>query len=161
MRKRPGTSAANGRTGKNEKGAPSGGASGLAATPKGPPGRGPRPARRARALRCKKYHEARGRRDPGLRRDTGDWKSRCPGWTLDPVLRDRLLAEALEDPDGGVDSKGRPKRLWNALDGWYFVGVSTNEPTPAYNCYPEVPATGLLEELVKRAERTVEEFSAA
>jgi hypothetical protein len=76
-------------------------------------------------------------------------------------LRDRLLAEALEDPDGGVDSKGRPKRLWNALDGWYFVGVSTNEPTPAYNCYPEVPATGLLEELVKRAERTVEEFSAA
>ncbi|MDI7267317.1 MAG: hypothetical protein QME96_04935 [Myxococcota bacterium] len=76
-------------------------------------------------------------------------------------MRGKLLAEALEEPEGGVDSRGWPKRLWNALDGWYFVGVSTNEPKPAYNCYPEVPATSLLEELAKRAERTVEEFSAA
>jgi len=39
----------------------------------------------------------------------------------------------------------------------YFL---TNEPELVYNCYPEVPATGLVDELMRRAERTVEAFSA-
>jgi len=113
-----------------------------------------------RVVRCKRYHEPRGTRDAGLLRGTGDAKSRCPGWLVDATLQRKLLDEAIVDPEGGMDSRGRPKRLWNALDGWYFVGVSTNEPEPAYNCYPEVPATVLLEELSRRAERTVEELAA-
>jgi hypothetical protein len=49
---------------------------------------------------------------------------------------------------------GRPKRLWNAVNGWYFVAVSTNEPSAAYNCYPEEPSAH-LDELAARAERSV------
>lgn len=159
MMMRPRTDAREARGGKAGRVLPSGGNS-RTAGPSQSRSRASPAGGRARGLRCKRYHEPRGRRDPGLRRGTGDWKSRCPGWTLDPALRERLLVEAIEDPDGGADSMGRPKRLWNALAGWYFVGVSTNEAKPAYNCYPEVPATTLLEELVRRAERTVEEFSA-
>jgi hypothetical protein len=49
---------------------------------------------------------------------------------------------------------GRPKRLWNAVNGWYFVAVSTNERDAAYNCYPEEPSAR-LDELAVRAERSV------
>jgi hypothetical protein len=42
--------------------------------------------------------------------------------------------------------------------GWYFVGVSTNEAQAAYNCYPEVPATSVRGELLRRVERTVEDI---
>lgn len=113
-----------------------------------------------RLVRCKKYHEDHGAEDPGLRRDAGDTKSRCPGWTRDAQLRQTLLESALvEDPDD-TDSMGRPRRLWNALNGWYFVAISTNEPVPGYNCYPEVPATRLKAHLDRLAERTIEEVMA-
>lgn len=68
------------------------------------------------------------------------------------------MTTALPDPDGGTDSFGRPKRVWNAVAGATFVGVSTNEQDPAYNCYPEVPATALAHELAERAERSVEDI---
>jgi hypothetical protein len=110
-----------------------------------------------RVLRCKSYHEVLRRDDPGLQRSAGDRKSRCPGWLGDATLRRRLLAEALVDPEGGEDMHGRPKRLWNALGGWYFVGVSTNEQESAYNCYPEEPSA-LLPELEVRADRSVEDI---
>jgi hypothetical protein len=71
-------------------------------------------------------------------------------------LKQRLLDEALADPNGGEDSNGRPKRLWNAINGWYFVGVSTNEEVEAYNCYPEEPSA-CLAELEARAEHTVDD----
>lgn len=112
----------------------------------------------ARQVRCKTYHRPHGSRDAGLERTKGDHKSRCPGWLSDALLRQRLLSEALEDPEGGTDMKGRPKRLWNAVAGWTFVGVSSNEPVPAYNCYPEVPLTVLAEELAIRAERGLEDL---
>ena len=51
---------------------------------------------------------------------------------------------------------GHPRRLWNAVNNHYFVGVSTNEQQPSYNCYPEVPTT-LLEDLARRAARSLED----
>jgi len=72
-------------------------------------------------------------------------------------VRQRLLDEALVDPDAGEDSMGHPKRLWNAINGWYFVGVSTNEQQPSYNCYPETPSA-LLDELSTRAQRSIEDL---
>jgi hypothetical protein len=104
--------------------------------------------------RCKTYHRALRAASPGSQRTIGDQKSRCPGWADNDTLKQRLLDEALPDPDGVKDSNGRPKRLWNAINGWYFVGVSTNEAVEAYNCYPEEPSARLAE-LEARAERTV------
>ena len=76
----------------------------------------------------------------------------------DVKLRQRLIEDALIDPDGQLDWKGRPKRLWNAINGWTFVGVATGETELAYNCYPETPATDLLEELARRAERSIDDL---
>jgi hypothetical protein len=109
------------------------------------------------AVRCKRYHRPRDKDDTGLQRTTADKKSRCPAWLGSAPIRQRLLDEALVDPLGGEDTFGRPKRLWNAVSGWYFVGVSTNENTPAYNCYPEEPAA-LLDQLDARAARTLEDL---
>src|SRR2546427_10665460 len=106
-----------------------------------------------RILRCKPYHNARGRHDPGLLRSGHDQKSRCPGWASDPQLRQKLLDDAIPDPDAGLDWAGHPQRLWNAVNSWYFVGVSTGEQVPAYNCYPDVPATVLQRTLIERARR--------
>jgi hypothetical protein len=109
-----------------------------------------------RVVRCKRYHDVLRKDDPGQQRFVGDRKSKCPGWLGDPALRGRLLADALVESDAGQDLHGRPKRLWNAIGGWYFVGVSTNEQEAAYNCYPEEPSV-FLPELQARAERSVEE----
>ncbi len=113
----------------------------------------------SRVLRCKKYHEPQDKLDRGyLHERYSTKKSRCPGWLKDEVFRHHLLDGALVDPDAGKDSFGNPKRVWNAVSGWFFVGVSTNEQVPSYNCYPEVPASALLEELSRRAERSIEEL---
>lgn len=53
---------------------------------------------------------------------------------------------------------GHPKRVWNAIGGWYFVGVSTNQSTVTYNCYPEEPATELIDELSARSARAPEDL---
>ncbi len=113
-----------------------------------------------RAIRCKRYHEARYRNDPGAVDPGPHRKSRCPGWAADPILRRKLLDEALPDPNAPTDVFGRPKVIWNAVGGTIFVGVSTNEQEEAYNCYPSAPTTGLHTELSQRAERTVESFMA-
>jgi hypothetical protein len=110
-----------------------------------------------RTLICKKYHQDHGANDVGVNRTAADTKSRCPGWARDPELQRRLLEEALVDDEGGTDSHGSPIRLWNAVNGMYFIGVSSNLPAPSYNCYPEVPATALIDELTLRAERSVED----
>jgi len=110
------------------------------------------------SIRCKPYHRALRGGDAGGVRNRADRKSRCPGWADDDVLRRRLLDGALEDPEGGKDSFGRPCRIWNAVAGQVFLGKSTNEQDPAYNCYPEVPATSLAEELARRAERSVDDL---
>lgn len=105
-------------------------------------------------VRCKSH----GASDPGLLRGTADRKSRCPGWLSDARLRQALLDEALVDEEAGRDSFERPKVVWNAINDWYLIGVSTNEPEPAYNCYPEEPHT-LLDELAQRASRSIEDLS--
>lgn len=110
-----------------------------------------------RQVRCKPYHRPLRGSDAGRVRDVSSRKSRCPAWAGDPRLQQRLLDEALIDPGAGVDWAGRPRRLWNAVGGWFFVGVSTSEPQAAYNCYPEIPATSLRGELLNRAERTIED----
>src|SRR5688500_12262603 len=110
-----------------------------------------------RVLRCKVYHESKTASDEGAVRGAGHQKSRCPGWARDQDLRQRLLNEAIADPDSGTDSAGHPLRLWNAVNDWYFVGVSTNEQIASYNCYPEIPATRVRAELVERARRTLDE----
>jgi hypothetical protein len=106
---------------------------------------------------CKVYHRALRAGDPAHYRSPTYQKSRCPGWANDPALQRRLLEEAIVDEAGGEDSFGRPKRLWNAVNGLYFVGVSTNESRPRYNCYPEVP-TAYLDELDQRLERSLEDI---
>ncbi len=111
-----------------------------------------------RRLRCKKYHESRGKADEGRLRTVREKKSRCPGWAKDERLRRVLLADAVEEPEVARDMFGNPKRIWNAVADWTFVGVSTNEQEPSYNCYPEVPATSLIDELAARAERSVEQL---
>ncbi len=68
-----------------------------------------------------------------------------------------MIEEAIEDPDDEKDMWEHPKRIWNAVADWCFVGISTNERKAAYNCYPEYPATQLLEELTRRAMRSVEQ----
>jgi hypothetical protein len=74
---------------------------------------------------------------------------------MDQELQKRLIEEALEDTKGATDSMGRPKRLWNALEGRIFVGVSCNLAEPVYNCYQDAPPDGgLFDELQRRAERT-------
>lgn len=111
-----------------------------------------------RTVYCKNYHRALKVSDPGLQRGHEDAKSRCPGWVSDPELRRRLLDDAIEDPDGDTDWMGRPKRLWNAVDSWFFVAVSTNQQDPVYNCYPEVPATQVFGQLLERAKRSIEDL---
>jgi len=78
-----------------------------------------------------------------------------------PELQLTLLKEALEDPDAGTDCHGFPRKLWNALGGVVFVGVSANCNPPEYNCYPEVPLTALRSVLLERAERSVDTFTPA
>jgi hypothetical protein len=74
---------------------------------------------------------------------------------MDRDLQQRLIAEALEDTARAKDAMGRPKRLWNAVEGRIFVGVSCGLAEPVYNCYPEMPPDGrLFDELQRRAERT-------
>jgi hypothetical protein len=109
-------------------------------------------------IRCKSYHRPLRGSAPGSLRGRADRKSECPGWASDAALQAKLLDTALDDPDAGLDSLGRPKKKWNAVAGRTFIGVSTNEQEPAYNCYPEVPATALADELARRADRSVEEF---
>lgn len=108
-------------------------------------------------VRCKPKHRALTGGSPGTVRGRVDVRSRCPGWVT-AELQDRLLQDALADPDSGPDAFGRPRKLWNAVAGWVFIGVSSNERAPAYNCYPEAPMTSLAEELRVRERRTVEQF---
>ena len=105
-------------------------------------------------IRCKPKHRALKKDTPALVRGAGDLRSRCPGWAS-AELQQRLLAEALVDPDGVTDLNGRPKRLWNAVNGTTFVGVSSSETIAAYNCYPEVAATALANELYLRSKRSI------
>ena len=113
-----------------------------------------------RQVRCKPYHESRGRNDPGALEEGPFRKSRCPSWAAEPTFQRRLIDEALPDPAAPADLFGRPKVIWNAVGGTIFIGVSTNEQDEAYNCYPSEPATRLHSELSRRAERTVEAYLA-
>jgi len=110
-------------------------------------------------VRCKRYHQPTSGNRP--RRLSRHAKSRCPPWAADDLLQQRLITEAIPDPRAAEDVFGRPKRLWNAVAGTVFVGVSTSEQEPAYNCYPEVPLSELRSLLSQRAERTIEQFMRA
>lgn len=112
-----------------------------------------------RKVICKPYHKTKATAKAGSLRKKWEQKSRCPQWADDPVLRQALLDEALVDPSGGSDMHGRPRRLWNAIQGWCFVGRSCNTQEPQYDCYPEdFPSGRDYEELTQRAERQVREF---
>lgn len=108
------------------------------------------------AVRCKPKHRALTKSEQGNLRRRSDVRSRCPGW-LSNELQRKLMGEALVDPDAGTDFHGRPRLLWNAVNGWVFVGVSSSEPVPAYNCYPEAPTTSLVLQLEARAQRSIED----
>lgn len=108
-------------------------------------------------VHCKPYHRALKLSATGNLRGNADRKSECPGWLGNEQLRQKLLNEALDDPKGETDFLGRPKKKWNAINGVYLIGVSTNEPDPKYNCYPEHP-TCLLDELSRRVGRSLEEY---
>jgi hypothetical protein len=70
-------------------------------------------------------------------------------------LQQALIDGAEEDSSGIKDAFGRPKRLWNAVEGIVFVGVSNGEQDGSYNCYPEYPPGGkLFREMQRRKERT-------
>jgi hypothetical protein len=106
-----------------------------------------------RAVHCKDYHRPKTSANAGNLRDRYQRKSTCPTWASSEELQQALIDEALED------SLGRPKTLWNAVDGRIFVGVSCNLREPRYNCYPEAPPDGkLFNELQRRAERTPDDL---
>ncbi len=107
-------------------------------------------------VRCKPKHHSLTKSGSGNTRTKVDLKSRCPGW-ITQQIQQRLVDDALVDPSGDTDSFGRPRKIWNAVAGWTFIGVSSNEQVAAYNCYPEVPVTALAEELMNRAERRIED----
>lgn len=112
-----------------------------------------------RILVCKPYHRSTPAKKGGDIRKKSEQKSRCPQWADDPRLRQALLDDALIDPTGGEDMFGRPKKLWNAIGGCYFIGRSCNTREPQYNCYPEYFPTGtLFEELKTRSERQVRDY---
>lgn len=109
-----------------------------------------------RLLECKVYHKTKATAKVGSLRNRNENKSRCPDWADDPKLQAILLKEALIDSGGSLDWKGRPKRIWNAVAGQIFVGVSCNTEEPRYNCYPEHPPDGkLIKQLKQRAERNL------
>jgi hypothetical protein len=108
-------------------------------------------------VHCKPYHHPLTSADSGTLRTNADRKSKCPGWLTDERLRKKLLDKALPDPKGDLDCFGRVKKFWNAVNGVYLIGVSTNEQEPRYNCYPEQPVC-LFQELSSRANRTIEEL---
>jgi hypothetical protein len=115
----------------------------------------PQAGPRARSVHCKDYHRPKTGGNPGSVRNRYQRKSTGPSWAMDHDLQRRIIAEALEDTGRAKDSLGRPKTIWNAVEGTVFVGVSCNLSEPIYNCYPEVPPDGgLFEELQRRAERT-------
>ena len=108
-----------------------------------------------RRVFCKPYHAPRVADDPGRTRRNEDTKSRCPSWASNPELQQALIDEALEDSGGMRDCRGRPKKLWNAVEQMTFIAVSCNLADPMYNCYPETPPDGkLVAELLRRAERS-------
>lgn len=114
-----------------------------------------------RTVYCKEYHQPRATTPGGVLRTRYDRKSSCPSWATDPILQQALIVDALVDTGGATDSQGRPKKLWNAVDGFVFIGVSCNLAIAQYNCYPERPPDGrLFRELERRAERTREEVLA-
>ena len=108
-------------------------------------------------IRCKPKHRALKKSEPGNLRRAGDLRSRCPGWASEEV-QECLLADALVDPESGTDCHGRPRLLWNAVNNVVFIGVSSNEQVPAYNCYPEVPATSLAGQLEARSRRSLDDL---
>jgi hypothetical protein len=111
-----------------------------------------------RLVHCKDYHRSKTRHRPGIVRHPRQRKSVCPSWAMDERLQIALIRCALLDSGGACDLYGRPKRLWNAVSGVFFVGVSCNVETSLYNCYPETPPDGKhFGELLARAKRTPEE----
>jgi hypothetical protein len=80
---------------------------------------------------------------------------------MDEEVQSVLIQNALVPEDAPEDSWGRPKRIWNAVDGYIFVGVSVNLAEPVYNCYPDSPSDGdLYDELEERAKRSVQSLLA-
>jgi hypothetical protein len=110
-----------------------------------------------RTVVCKPYHSSTSR--GGRPRKKEETKSRCPQWADDPRVRQALLNEALIDPSGGEDVFGNPRKLWNAIEGCYFIGRSCNTSVPQYDCYPEYfPSGKLYTELRERALRRLRDY---
>jgi hypothetical protein len=87
-----------------------------------------------RLVHCKDYHRSKTRRGYASVRGDRDRKSICPSWAMDKRLQTALIRTAILDSGGAFDVNGRPKRLWNAVGGVFFVGVSCNVETALYNC---------------------------
>jgi hypothetical protein len=84
----------------------------------------------ARTVHCKDYHRPKTGRNPGSLRNQYQRKSTCPSWAMDQDLQRRLIQEALEDTARASDSLGRPNKLWNAVEGRNYVGVSCKLADP-------------------------------
>jgi hypothetical protein len=110
-----------------------------------------------RNIYCKPYHRPKTGEAEAQRRRPDDLKSICPGWAS--TVQRRLLDEALVDEEAGTDVHGHLRRLWNAVNGEVFVGVSANLAEPAYNCYPAPPASETLrKQLEERRRLSLDEF---
>ncbi|MCC7492682.1 MAG: hypothetical protein IT204_10060 [Fimbriimonadaceae bacterium] len=70
-----------------------------------------------------------------------------------------LLAEAIPIPEAGLDSHGHERKLVNAVNGVYFLEVSTNEAAPAYNCYCARPPETLRAALEQKAGRALDDLT--
>jgi hypothetical protein len=107
--------------------------------------------RMPRNIYCKPYHKPKTGRAEAQRRTPDDLKSTCPGWARS--VERRLLDEALVDEEAGTDVHGHPRKLWNAVNGEVFVGVSTNLAEPTYNCYPAPPTSETLRKQLEERRR--------
>jgi hypothetical protein len=79
---------------------------------------------------------------------------------MDEQLQEALLAEALDERRlWDIHPKDtfceQPRKVWNAVDGWVFVGVqSWAGEDLRYNCYPDhPPRTHPLHDLLDQRKR--------
>lgn len=78
---------------------------------------------------------------------------------MDPRIQRCLLDQAVEDEREGPDCHGHARVIYNAVDGWFFIGRSAFLAEPTYDCYPVEQPKGPLRGLLgERARRSLDEL---
>ena len=108
---------------------------------------------------CKNYHKGRVWLPDGKPRSQTSEKSRCPVWAEKEVVQRVLIESAVFSENGGKDCQGRPKKIWNAVNGCIFVGISNQVPEPVYNCMiADFPESNVREKVLELARRAIDDI---